>query len=106
MFMEISPAGRKINFPMLSDQTHEVSKTYGILDEAGGYAYRATFIIDPEGGIQAFSVNPQPVGRNIDEILRILAGLQYTEKTGMGAPSGWVPGDPGIPTGWEYVGKY
>lgn len=44
--------------------------------------------------------------RNIDELSKIIATLQYNRKTGRGAPAGWKPGDPGIPTGWKYVGKY
>ncbi len=96
----------KINYPLLSDRTQEVSKKYGILNEEGGFTYRAAFIIDPEGTIQGIIINPQPVGRNIHEILRIIAGLQFNRETGRGAQAGWVPGDKGIPIGWEYVGKY
>jgi peroxiredoxin (alkyl hydroperoxide reductase subunit C) len=106
IFEETSPSGQKINFPLLSDRTQEVSRKYGVLNEKEGFAYRAAFIIDPESTIQAFLVNPQPVGRNIDEILRIIAGLQYHRKTGLGVHAGWEPGEQGIPTGWEYVGKY
>lgn len=106
IFTQTSPSGRKINYPLLSDRTQAVSKTYGILNEKEGFAYRATFIVDPEGTIQAWSVNPQPVGRNIDEILRIIEGLQFNRKTGLGAPAGWEPGDQGIKLGWQYVGKY
>lgn len=104
--METSPSGRKINFPLLSDRTHEVSRKYGILNEKEGFAYRATFIIDPEGTIQSFLVNPQPVGRNVDETLRIIAGLQFVRETGLRAPAGWEPGDPGIRADWELVGRY
>ena len=106
IFTEISPSGKKINYPLLSDRTQVVSKKYGVLNEKEGFAYRGTFIIDPEGKIRAFLVNPQPVGRNIDEILRIIAGLQFNERTGLAAPAGWQPGEPGIKTGWEFVGKY
>ncbi len=106
IFTETSPSGRKINYPLLSDRTQRVSKTYGVLNEDEGFAYRGTFIIDPEGKIRAWSVNPQPVGRNINEILRIIAGLKYNRETGLGVQAGWQPGDKGIPIGWEYVGKY
>ena len=106
IFKQTSPSGRKINFPLLSDRTQKVSKIYGVLNEQEGFAWRGTFIIDPEGKLQAWSVNPQPVGRNIDEILRIISALQFTRETERGAPAGWLPGDPGIPVGWEYVGKY
>ncbi len=79
---------------------------YGVLNEKEGFAYRGAFIIDPEGTIQGIIINPQPVGRNIDEILRIISGLQFNRETGRAAPAGWEPGDPGIETGWDYVGKY
>lgn len=106
IFLETSPSGRKVNFPLLSDRPHEVSKRYGILNEKEGLAYRATFIIDPEGRIQTFLVNPQPVGRNVDEILRIIEALQFSQETGLRAPAGWEPGDPGISADWELVGRY
>lgn len=106
IFMENSPSGRKINYPVLSDRTHEVSRNYGVLNEKEGFAYRATFIIDPEGTIQSFLLYPQPVGRNVDEILRIIAALQFVRETDMRAPAGWEPGGPGIKADWELVGKY
>ncbi|QEK13543.1 redoxin domain-containing protein [Crassaminicella thermophila] len=106
IFTQTSPSGKKINYPLLSDRTQEVSKKYGILNEKEGFAYRGAFIIDPEGTIQAIIINPQPVGRNIDEILRIIQALQFNRKTGLGAPAGWNVGDPGIKIGWDYVGKY
>ncbi len=106
IFMQTSPSGRKINFPLMSDRTQMVSKKYGALNEKEGFAYRSAFIINPEGKIMAWLTNPQPVSRNIDEILRIIAALQYNEKTGLAAQAGWQPGDQGIKTGWEYVGKY
>lgn len=106
IFKETSPSGKKINFPLLSDRTHQVSKEYKILNEKSGATYRATFIINPEGAIQSILLNPTTVGRNINEILRIIEGLQYSTATGLGVPANWTPGEPGIKTGWEFVGKY
>ncbi|MBS4537318.1 redoxin domain-containing protein [Clostridium sp. D2Q-11] len=106
IFTQTSPSGRKINYPLLSDRTQKVSKTYGVLNEDEGFAWRGAFIVDPEGKIQGWITNPQPIGRNIDELIRIIAALQFNRETGRGAQAGWKPGDPGIPTGWEYVGKY
>ena len=106
VFTQISPSGRTVNYPLLSDRTQQVSRRYGILNEATGADYRATFVIDPEGKIQAWLVNGQPVGRNVDEIIRIIQGLQYNRLTGQGVPAGWMPGQPGISKEWEYVGKY
>lgn len=106
IFQQTSPSGRKINFPLLSDRTQRVSKKYGILNENEGFDWRGAFIIDPEGKIQAWMTNPQPVARNIDEIIRIIMALQFNRRTGRGAQAGWEPGNPGIPLGWDYVGKY
>lgn len=106
IFTQTSLSGKKINYPLLSDRTQQVSAKYGVLNEKEGFAYRAAFIIDPEGKIQAILIYPQPVGRNINEILRVISALQYNKKTGLGVPAGWKPGDKGIKVGWDYVGKY
>lgn len=77
-----------INFPLAADVTHEVSKSYGVYDAREGLALRAIFIIDPEGRIQYQVVHNLNVGRNVDEILRVLAGMQ----TGGLCPVNWRPG--------------
>jgi peroxiredoxin 2/4 len=78
----------KINFPMLSDITKEVSRNYGILIEGAGIALRGTFIIDPQGKIEYQAVHNLNVGRSVDEILRVLNALQ----TGELCPVEWEPG--------------
>jgi alkyl hydroperoxide reductase subunit AhpC len=78
----------KINFPMLSDLTKEVSRNYGILLEGQGIALRGTFIVDPDGKIQYEAVHNLNVGRSVDEILRVLTALQ----TGELCPVEWHPG--------------
>ena len=104
--IKTSPSVRNVNYPILSDRSLRVSKQYGILNEDAGSAYRGSFLIDPEGRVQWSIVNPQPVGRSIEEILRIIEGLQYNRSTNQGLPPDWHPGNKGIPTGWDYVGKY
>ncbi len=104
--IKTSPSGRMVNFPILSDRSLTVSKQFGILNEDAGFAYRGSFLIDPQGKVQWSVVNPQPVGRSIEETLRVIAGLQYNLATGEGLPPNWKPGDRGIPTGWDYVGRY
>ena len=106
IFTQISPSCKKINFPLLSDRSQEVSKKYGVLNEKEGFTYRATFIIDPEGVIQAIFINPPSVGRNIDEIIRIVEALQYSKKTNLAIPANWKSGEPGIERDWSMVGKY
>lgn len=64
-----------------------MSRAYGVLDEANGVAHRGVFIIDPEGRIRYEVVHDEPVGRNVDEILRVLAALQSKGRT----PANWTP---------------
>lgn len=75
-------------FPMLSDIKHELSLSLGILSEKAGVCNRATFIVDPEGIIRHVSVNDLKVGRNVNEVLRILEALQTDEL----CQCNWTPG--------------
>lgn len=76
-------------FPMLSDLNRQLSKALGILDENEGVAKRATFIIDPEGIIRFSMVTDMNVGRNPDEVLRVLDALQTDEL----CPCNWQQGE-------------
>jgi peroxiredoxin 2/4 len=76
-----------LDFPLAADTTHEVSKAYGVLDEENGVAHRGVFIIDPTGKIRYEVVHDEPVGRNVEEILRVLAALQSKGRT----PANWTP---------------
>lgn len=105
MFTEVSPSAAKVTFPLLSDRTHQISKAYRVLNPKTGTTFRATVIIDPEGMIVTKLVNPLEVGRNVYEILRLLAGIQYGRQTGEGVPANWVPGQPGIIRDPKMIGK-
>ncbi len=83
------PDLKNLPFPMLSDIKHELSNALGILHEGAGVCLRATFIVDPKGVIRHVSVNDLSVGRNVDEVLRILDGLQ----NGGLIQCGWKKGD-------------
>jgi peroxiredoxin (alkyl hydroperoxide reductase subunit C) len=83
------PGLKGLKFPMLADTSKSLSEELGILEPVNKIAYRATFIIDPEGTIQHVSVNGLNVGRNVNEIIRILDALQTGELT----PCDWVPGE-------------
>lgn len=97
VFTRISPSARRVNYPLVADRTHAISRLYGVLDESTGIAYRATFIITPEPQTITFwHVYPREVGRNDDEIVQGLQGLQFYQRTGLGVPPGWQPGDPGV----------
>lgn len=80
---------RNLPFPMLSDIKRELSQQLGILDKAEGVCLRATFIVDPEGIIRFVSVNDLSVGRNPQEVLRVLDALQTDEL----CPCNWQKGE-------------
>lgn len=80
-----------INYPLLSDLNKEVARDYGVLAD-GGLALRGLFIINPKGQIVYEVVHDLGVGRNPDEVLRVLAAFQQVEKTGEVCPSSWKPG--------------
>jgi peroxiredoxin 2/4 len=77
-----------LNYPLAADITKEVSRAYGVLLEDAGIALRGLFIIDPEGVVQHATINSLNVGRNVDEVLRVLEACQ----TGGLCPANWKPG--------------
>jgi peroxiredoxin (alkyl hydroperoxide reductase subunit C) len=77
------PALKALPYPMLSDRKRELATALGILDAKAGVCLRATFIVDPQGTIRFASVNDLSVGRNPDEVLRVLAALQTGELCGV-----------------------
>lgn len=80
---------KELPFPMVADTKRELSTALGILHKEAGVALRATFIIDPEGIIRFVSVNDLSVGRNVDEVLRVLDALQTDEL----CPCNWKEGE-------------
>jgi peroxiredoxin (alkyl hydroperoxide reductase subunit C) len=84
------PDLRDLPFPMLADTKRELSTALGILHQEEGVPLRATFLVDPEGIIRYASANDLSVGRNVDEVLRILDALQ----TGELCPCNWQRGEP------------
>ena len=83
------PDLKALPFPMLSDIKRELSQGFGVLDKQAGVALRATFIVDPQGAIRFVSVNDMSVGRNPEEVLRVLDALQTDEL----CPCNWQKGD-------------
>jgi len=85
-----------VQFPLYSDKNHKLAKDYGVLIEDEGIALRGLFIIDPKGIIRQITINDLPVGRSVDETLRLLDAFQFTEKYGEVCPANWNPGEPTI----------
>lgn len=82
----------KMNIPLLADKTHDISKRYGVLKDDEGIAFRGLFLIDGAGNLRQITVNDLPVGRSVDETLRLLQAFQFTDKHGEVCPANWKPG--------------
>lgn len=85
----------KMDIPLIADTTKEIARKYGCLIEDGddaGIAFRATYIIDDKGILRHYSISDLPVGRNVEETLRLVQAFQYTDKYGEVCPASWTPG--------------
>lgn len=94
-----------VTFPIVADITHEITRAYGI-EHPDGVAMRASFLIDRDGIVQHQVVNNLPLGRNVDEMLRMVDALQFTEEHGEVCPAGWQKGDVGMEPTAEGVSAY
>ena len=86
---------------MVADVSHQIAMKYDCMISEGddnGVSLRATFIIDSKGVIRHKSLGDLPVGRNIDEVLRLVQAFQYTDKYGEVCPASWEPGEKTINT--------
>ncbi|KAJ2160069.1 Peroxiredoxin-1 [Coemansia sp. RSA 552] len=81
-----------INFPMIADTNQKISRDYEILFEEDGFPCRGLFIIDPEQKVRIMMINDAPVGRSVDEALRLLRALKFTDEHGEVCPANWNPG--------------
>ncbi|MCL2576317.1 MAG: alkyl hydroperoxide reductase subunit C [Defluviitaleaceae bacterium] len=103
---DTSPAIGKVNYPMLADPNHVVSRDFGVLIEEEGLALRGTFIINPEGEIVAYEVNSLGIGRNSDELLRKVQAAQFVAKNGGEVcPAKWKPGSSTLKPSLDLIGK-
>ena len=82
-----------VTYPLVSDITKEIARDYGVLSEDEGVAYRGLFLIDKEGVIRHMVVNDLPLGRSVDEALRMVDALQFFEKNGEVCPANWHQGE-------------
>jgi len=81
-----------IRFPMLADLTRKISTDYGVLSEEQGVAFRGLFLIDKEGTVRHMLVNDLPLGRSVDEAIRMVDALSHFERNGEVCPANWKPG--------------
>jgi peroxiredoxin (alkyl hydroperoxide reductase subunit C) len=96
-----------VKYTLAADMSHAICQAYGVQSDGGlsgypaGAAMRATFVIDPEGVVRHMVVNDEPLGRNMDEVIRIIEGYQFHLENGQVCPAGWdkkkaafTPADP------------
>ena len=74
----------EMKIPLLADTNHSIARDYGVLIETEGIAFRGLFIIDVKGVLRQITINDLPVGRDVDETLRLVQAFQYTDKHGEG----------------------
>lgn len=94
-----------VQFPIVADITHSITQAYGV-EHPDGVALRASFLIDKNGIVQHQQVNNLPLGRNVDEMLRLVDALQYTEEYGEVCPAGWHAGEKGMKATPNGVAEY
>ncbi|PBC27142.1 peroxiredoxin 2 [Apis cerana] len=82
----------EMNIPLLADKSSKIARDYGVLDEESGIPFRGLFIIDDKQNLRQITINDLPVGRSVDETLRLVQAFQYTDKHGEVCPAGWKPG--------------
>ncbi len=94
-----------VQFPMVADLTKSIARSYGVLIN-DAVALRGSFLIDKDGTVQVAHVNNLPLGRNVDEMLRLVDALQFHEEHGEVCRAGWQKGKAGMQASPEGVAKY
>ncbi len=95
-----------IEFPLVADLNKNIARDYDVLTGDGGVAFRGLFLIDKVGNVRHQIVNDLPLGRNIDEAIRMVDALAFFEKNGEVCPAGWSPGKDGMKPNAEGVADY
>ena len=95
-----------VKYALAADVKHDIAKAYGIEHPEAGVALRASFLIDKNGVVRHQVVNDLPLGRNIDEMLRMVDALQFHEEHGEVCPAQWEKGKEGMKDSPEGVAKY
>lgn len=81
-----------LNIPLLADKSHRIARDYDVLDEESGIPFRGLYIIDGNQKLRQVTVNDLPVGRSVDETLRLVQAFQFTDVNGEVCPANWTPG--------------
>ena len=96
----------QVQYPLIADTKHEICRAYDVEFGAAGVAFRGSFLIDKQGIVRHQVVNDLPLGRNVDEMLRMVDALQFTEEHGEVCPAGWNKGKAGMKASTAGVAEY
>ena len=96
----------QVQYPLIADVKHEICRAYDVEFGAAGVAFRGSFLIDKSGVVRHQVVNDLPLGRNIDEMIRMVDALQFTEEHGEVSPAGWNKGKAGMKASTAGVAEY
>ncbi len=94
-----------LGYTLAADVSHDICRAYDV-EAAGGVAFRGAFLIDQEGVVRSQIVNDLPLGRNIDELIRLVEALQFHQEHGEVCPAGWNKGDKGMNASPDGVAAY
>ncbi|MFT5710551.1 MAG: peroxiredoxin (alkyl hydroperoxide reductase subunit C) [Halioglobus sp.] len=94
-----------VTYTMAADVNHDICRSYDV-ETVDGVAFRGAFIIDKAGDVRSQMVNDLPLGRNIDELIRLVEALQFTDEHGEVCPAGWNKGDKGMDASPDGVAAY
>jgi peroxiredoxin (alkyl hydroperoxide reductase subunit C) len=95
-----------VGYTLAADMKHEICQAYGVEHPAAGVAFRGSFLIDKNGMVRHQVVNDLPLGRNVDEMIRMVDALQFHEEHGEVCPAGWNQGDEGMKADPKGVASY
>lgn len=95
-----------VQYTLVADVKHDICQAYDVEHPEAGVAFRGSFLIDKEGVVRHQVVNDLPLGRNVDEMLRMIDALQFHEEHGDVCPAGWEKGDKGMEASTEGVASY
>jgi peroxiredoxin (alkyl hydroperoxide reductase subunit C) len=95
----------QVGYTLAADMNHDICKAYDVESE-GGVAFRGAFLIDTNGTVRSQIVNDLPLGRNMDELIRLVDALQFHEEHGEVCPAGWNKGDKGMNASPDGVAAY
>ena len=95
----------QVRYPVVADVRHLISRAYDV-ESPGGMAFRGSFLIDRNGIVRHQVVNDLPLGRNIDEMIRMVDALQFNEEHGEVCPAGWTKGKAGMKGDAQGVASY